>query len=353
MLRVLVVEDSPTERELLVQVLGADPDIQVVGQAVDGVEAVQLAIELRPNLIAMDVYMPRMDGLAATREIMVQAPTPILLVSSSTNAQEVELTLQAMQAGALAVIEKPGHPDSAPFEQRRTRLLALAKALSEVRVVRRWAPPSALAEPVKPAGATISGRTRIVAIAASTGGPAALREILAALPANLPAPVLVVQHIARGFMKGLADWLQPHCALRVKIAEDGEPLIGGTVFLAPDDRHLGVRGDRRILLAADAPVGGFRPSATYLFQSVAEVLGTGVTGVILTGMGSDGVEGLRTVKTLGGTVLAQDECTSIVYGMPREAMKAGVVDTELPVSAIAPRLITLVGRYNGHHDPRR
>lgn len=354
MLRVLVVEDSPTERELLVQVLEADPDIEVVGQATNGVEAVQLAVDLRPNLIAMDIHMPRMDGLAATREIMVQAPTPILLVSSSTNTQEVGLSLQAMQAGALAVIEKPGHPDSPPFEQRRTRLLQLAKALAEVHVVRRWAPPAMTASLPRAAPLAVNGRrVRIVAIGASTGGPAALREILSQLPANFPVPVVVVQHIARGFMGGLADWLQPHCLMRVKIAEDAEPLMGGTIFLAPDDRHLGVRTDGSLFVAAEEPVGGFRPSATYLFQSVAEVFGTGTAAVILTGMGSDGVEGLRSVKSLGGIVLGQNESTSVVYGMPREAVKAGVVDAELPVHDIAGRLITLVGRNYGHHDPRR
>jgi two-component system chemotaxis response regulator CheB len=360
MLRVLVVEDSPTERELLVAVLSADPEIEVVGQAADGVEAVQLAVDLRPSLIAMDIYMPRMDGFEATSEIMVKAPTPILLVSSSASEREVELSLRAMQAGALAVIEKPGTPGTEAFESKRVRLVALAKALAEVRVVRRWSLPRAsLAPPAPSAPVPLAAvprgrRAQLVTIAASTGGPAALRQLLGELPADLPVPVLVVQHIASGFVQGLVDWLRPHCAVRVAIAEDGETLRPGTVLFAPDDRHLGIGDDRRSRVLAAPPIDGFRPSATYLFRTAAAAYGTAVAAVILTGMGSDGVEGLRAVKAAGGTVIAQDEFTSVVYGMPREATKAGLVDAELPIHQIARRVTTLAARRrHGHDDSRR
>jgi two-component system chemotaxis response regulator CheB len=355
MLRVLVVEDSPTERELLVEILRADPEIEVVGQAKDGREALQLAIDLRPNLIAMDVHMPRMDGLEATRAIMVEAPTPILLVSSSAVGREVELSFEALQAGALAMIEKPGHPGSPHFERRRSQLLSLAKALSQVRVVRRWAAPGGRVEPPPRFGHhRHAPRVRLVAIAASTGGPAALRELLRALPADLPVPVVVVQHIARGFVGGFVDWLRQQCALRIAVAEDLEPLVPGSVFIAPDDRQLGVAAEGWIRVTHDPPVEGFRPSATHLFGTAAAAYGPGVVAVMLTGMGSDGVDGLRAVKAAGGLVIAQDEATSVVYGMPREASRAGVVDVELPLSEIAAHLtLLLAGKRHGHYDSHR
>ncbi len=342
MIRVLVAEDSLTAREFLVGILQSDPDIEVVGQAKNGVEAVQLASQLRPDLITMDVHMPLLDGLEATKEIMVRSPTPIVIVSNSASHREVELSLNAMRAGALMVIEKPGSPASAQFDGQRDRLLAMIKAMAEVRVVRRWdrkrmSAPS-LAARDRMAGAAI----RLVAVAASTGGPAALQRILGDLHGDFPAPVLVVQHIATGFMAGLCDWLGSSCNLRVKVAEDGEPLRPRTVYLAPDDRHLGVRADSHILVSHAPPIGGFRPSATFLFQSAAQQYGRAAIAVILTGMGNDGVEGLKVLKAAGGTVLAQNEASSVVYGMPRSAIEAGVVDGVLSIAEVGSCLMNLV-----------
>ncbi len=352
-LRVLVVEDSPTDRELLVQVLGADPNIEIVGQAVDGVEAVQLAVERQPHLIVMDIYMPRMDGFQATREIMTQAPTPILLVSASASEREVELSLQAMQVGALAVIEKPETPGSPLFERRAAKLVDLAKALAQVHVVRRRTGANG-GDALHRLPPPRASQSRIITVAASTGGPTALRQLLVALPRDLPAPVLVVQHIASGFVQGLVDWLRPQCALDIAVALDRQPLLPGTVLFAPDDRHLGIGIDGRARVTSAPAINGFRPSATYLFRTAAETFGPAVAAVILTGMGSDGVEGLRAIKAAGGTIIAQDESTSVVYGMPREATAAGIVDAELPLDQIAMRLTTLVARRrHGPNDPRR
>jgi two-component system chemotaxis response regulator CheB len=193
-----------------------------------------------------------------------------------------------------------------------------------------------------------------VAVAASTGGPAALQRILAALPRDFAAPILVVQHMARGFVEGVATWLGASCDLRVKVATHGEPLLGRTVFLAPDDRHLGVGPDGLLLLADAQPVGGFRPSGTYLFRSAAQAYGASLAAVILSGMGSDGVEGLKAVKAAGGLVLAQDEASSVVFGMPGEAVAAGVVDAVLAVEQIGPRLAELVaGGNDADARPRR
>jgi two-component system chemotaxis response regulator CheB len=187
---------------------------------------------------------------------------------------------------------------------------------------------------------------RLVAVAASTGGPAALLRILSSLPGDLTVPILVVQHIATGFVAGLADWLSASCNLRVKVAEHGEPLLKRTVYLAPDERQLGVGPDGRVVVAEAAAVNGFRPSGTYLFASAAQAYGASVAAVILTGMGSDGVEGLKAVKAAGGRVLAQDEASSVVYGMPGEAAAAGVVDAVLSVEEIAPRLAELIAGGN-------
>jgi two-component system chemotaxis response regulator CheB len=316
--------------------------LQVVGEAENGARAVELARELRPDLITMDVLMPVLDGLEATKEIMVHTPTPILVVSSALRDRGVELSLHAIRAGALMAVEKPGAPGSPGFAERRAQFLALAKAMSQVKVVRRWAtgrpgtsaPDRLVREP--------RWSSRLVAIAGSTGGPAALHRLLADLPGNFPLPLVVVQHIAAGFVAGLAEWLRSSCDLRVKVAEDGEPLAPRTVYLASDDRHLGVGRDRTIHLALGEPINGFRPSANYLFESAADVFGQAVTAVVLTGMGNDGVEGLRAVKRAGGLVIAQNEATSVIYGMPREAVAAGVVDLELPITEIGPRLAALV-----------
>ena len=357
MIRVLVAEDSATARTLLVSLLSAEPDIRVVGEATTGREAVEMAERLTPDLITMDVHMPVMDGLEATKQIMVRSPRPIIIVSSTVRSGEVELSLEATRAGALMVLPKPEGPNSTGFAADRLQLVNMVRAMSRVKVVRHHGsvaagpgstPVSRPAYIAPPRAQARMGNTpiRLVAIGASTGGPAAIRTILAELPHNFPAPILVVQHIARGFTAGLAHWLAGDTPLRVKLAELGERAEPGTVYIAPDDRHLGCQldpaGEMRLVLDNGAPVGAFRPSASYLFQSTAESLGAGVLAVILTGMGDDGVAGLRAVKARGGRVLAQDEASSVIYGMPREAARAGVVDAMLGVNAMARRLVELI-----------
>jgi two-component system chemotaxis response regulator CheB len=341
MIRVLVAEDSVTVRELLVAILERDPGIRVVGQAKNGREAVALARELRPDLITMDVHMPEMDGFEATKEIMVQAPTPIIIVSSSSRSRDVDLSLDALRAGALMVVQKPDDPASPMFNGQRAQFLSMARAMAGVKVVRRWATsaPSPPPAPRPPAG---TEAPRVVAVAASTGGPAALHRILGDLPGDFPVPILVVQHIAKGFAEGLAHWLAAGSPLRVKLGEPRERLAPRTVYLAPDGHQLGVTAGDRIEVLDAPSVDGFRPSATYLFASVAERMGAAAAAVILTGMGRDGVVGLQRVHAVGGYVIAQDRATSVVYGMPLAATEAGVVDIVLPVEAIAGRLETLV-----------
>jgi two-component system chemotaxis response regulator CheB len=342
MIRVLVVEDSLTSRMLLVQILNMDPQIEVVGEAVDGVEAVRLTHRLRPSLVTMDVDMPRMDGLEATQEIMSTVPTPIVIVTANPRAQEVETTMMMLRMGALEVLLKPPGPESPAFAEAARRLVTTVKALSQVKVIRHWRPPAAVprAEAARPA---LPGcvRARVVAVATSTGGPPALQCILSRLPPDFCLPILVVQHISRGFTAGLASWLDSTCPFSVKVARQGEAMTPRTVYIAPDDRHLGVSGPGDIALSGAPPVGGFRPSGSFLFESVARAYGASTVGVILTGMGEDGVEGLRSVRKAGGRIIAQDEKTSIIFGMPGAAIAAGLPDAVLPLEAIAARLAIL------------
>lgn len=353
-IRVLVVEDSPTVRQLLVTMLESDPEIRVVGEADNGLEAVRQAVRLAPDLITMDVNMPQLDGLAATKQIMAEAPTPIIIVSSTVNQRSVALSLDATQAGALMVLPKPESPLAPHFAEQQRQLVQMAKAMARVKVVRRWGGrggsqlrswlPSSDGAPRASIG---SGAVQLVTIGCSTGGPAALREILVRLPDDFPVPIAVVQHMAAGFVTGLARWLDGDCPLRVKVAEDGELLAGGTVYIAGDGRHLGIARDggwhrARARAVELPPIGGFRPSASFLFASAAQALGAAAVGVVLTGMGSDGVDGLRELHAAGAPTLAQDEGSSVVFGMAREAIAAGVVREVLPLDGLAPRLRELV-----------
>ena len=343
MIRVLVAEDSPTARALIVEILTSDPDIEVVGQALTGRAAVEMAVELRPDLITMDVEMPLLDGLAATREIMERVPTPIVVVSASTNRRDSERSLDALACGALYVIDKPEHPFAPGFDEWRDQFLAAVKAMAYVEVVRRVrrrSGPTLTPRSVPLSSVTDDPAVRIVAIAASTGGPSALHIILRSLPAHFPLPIVIVQHIAHGFTGALAGWLGQGCRVVVRLAEHDEPLRGGVAYLAPDDRQLGVT-KQRIALADGPKVGSFRPSATYLFESVASVYGAAVMAVILTGMGTDGVAGLHRVRAAGGRVLAQDEESCVVFGMPGEAIRAGLADAVLTPKAIGDRLLRL------------
>lgn len=338
-IRVLVVEDSPTVRALLVMVLQRDPGIEVVGQASDGMQAVELTRGLKPDLVTMDVTMPGMDGFAATKEIMVEVPTPIVIISGRADVHEVKGAMQAMLAGALAVLPKPAGPDSPTFLATSTMIVDTVKAMADVKVVRHWRQRrSAAFEPAPRMPLLDAPRAQIVAVATSTGGPAALHSFLSGLPGDFPVPIVIVQHITPGYIEGLATWLNAASSLKVKVAVDGEPLTPHTAYLAPDDHHLGVLSDRTISLSNAPAINGFRPAGTFLFESVARAFGRSTIAVIMTGMGDDGVVGLRAVRNAGGRVIAQDEATSVVFGMPGAAISAGLVDVVLPLTAIVAQI---------------
>ncbi|MHB0972396.1 MAG: chemotaxis-specific protein-glutamate methyltransferase CheB [Thermoanaerobaculia bacterium] len=347
MIKVLVVDDSPVTREFLVHILGADPAIQVVGTANDGEEALETVERLRPDVITMDIHMPKVDGLEATRRIMETYPTPIVIVSGSTDPHEVATTFRAMEAGALAVLRRPagiGHPD---HEATARELVRTVKLMSEVRVVRRWPrvrreiPVPGPPEPV--VGLTPAG-VRVVAIGASTGGPPVVQTILRGLPTDFPAPVLIVQHMAAGFTAGFIEWLAQSSRLPVHLAMHGETMLPGHVYVAPDGLQMKVERGGTIVLARDEPENGLCPSVSYLFRSLAEVYGGRAVAGLLTGMGRDGAEELKLLRGKGAVTFAQDKESSVVHGMPGEAIKLDAATLVLPPEKIAAVLTSLANR---------
>lgn len=343
MIRVLIVEDSPTVRMLLQAILESDPDIQVIGTAANGDEGVRQVQALKPDLITMDIRMPVMDGFEATRRIMESRPTPIVVVSSNVESPDLAVAFNAIQAGALDVVEKPAGLSHTDFATIRDRLLTTIKGMAEVKVIRRHRRRD------RPAGASptptnvCSGKLpTILAIGASTGGPAALNTLLKALPSDFPLPIVVVQHMAASFTQGLVAWLQLESRLPIKIAQHEQRLVRGEVYFAPDGSHLEV-SSRTTLGLSQAPAVSFvRPSATVLFESVARIYGAEAIGVLLTGMGEDGAAGLKVIHDRGGVTLVQDEATCVVYGMPAVAVRLGAAGAVLPLDRIAPTLRDLV-----------
>jgi two-component system, chemotaxis family, protein-glutamate methylesterase/glutaminase len=340
-IRVLVAEDSPTARMLLVELLRSAKDFEVVGEAANGAEAIERAVELSPDLIIMDVHMPILNGLDATKEIMRQAPAPILMVSAAASSNDVALALSATQAGALMILEKPHNPSDPDFAGEAEQLLTMARAMAGVKVVRRWGGSRQPAAIATRARAAANRAVKLIAIGTSTGGPAALHRIFIDLERDFPVPIVVVQHMAHGFIGGLASWLGANTSLKVTVAEQNEPLVGGTIYLAPDDAHLGVTPDGRAALSHSAPLNGFRPSADHLFDSSARAYGSSLVAVILTGMGSDGADGLATVKARHGRIIAQDERSSVIFGMNQQAIERGLADEVLPLDTIGRRLAEL------------
>ncbi len=345
--RVLVVEDSLTVRRRLVEVLSGDPDLEVVGEAEDGKRAIELCLSLKPDVITLDMMLPVMSGLSATEYIMAHQPTPIVIVSASTNRGELFHTYSALAAGALEVIEKPrGDERDGEWERAflsTVKLVARIKVITHLRGRSRRSPssPSVGDAQLNVVSAAHASRPRLVAVGASTGGPGAVLEILRGLPADFSLPLLLVIHIGAAFGVAMAEWLDGVSPLRVAFAVDGEPLPPpgqGRVLLAPPEHHLIVQAGR-LRLSDEPERHSCRPSVDVLFESLARECGAAVTACLLTGMGKDGALGLLAIRRAGGLTIAQDEATSVVFGMPREAIALDAAERVLPLDRIAPALL--------------
>ncbi len=361
MIRCLVVDDARTFRAVMREILASAPGVEIVGEAGDGREAVALVKLLRPDVVTMDVRMPGVDGLAALGEIMQVAPTPVIIVSAEAGGEAQQLSFRGLQLGAIEVLAKPRQPGTAGFERQAEAIRQAVRAVAGLVLVgRQRALPlqlpavtpvhgtprpqveTARREPASAPRALPEQAPEIVALGASTGGPAALATILSVLPRDLRVPIVVVQHISPGFEAGLARWLAATSRLRVCVAEGGEVLTPGHVYLAADGRHLGV-GGRRVRLSDAPPIEGFRPSATYLFESVAREYGRRAAGFVLTGMGRDGAAGLGELHRAGAYTAVQDAESSVIFGMPKAALEAGAADYVLDLDEIAGEIRRLVG----------
>lgn len=349
-IKVLVVDDSKVARMMMTHVLGADPRIEIVGVVNDGQEAFDYVQEQKPDVVVMDIHMPNLDGFEATRRIMETQPVPIIICTATANPSEIVGTFRLMEVGAVACVEKPVSPASPNFEAVVANLRQTIKLMSEVKVVRRWPRARAGAKtgkitlPEQP----LSTGIQIVGIGASTGGPPVLQTILASLPKDFPVPVLIVQHIARGFLTGLVDWLNQTTGWQVHVAAHGMIPLPGHAYLAPDDYHMGMTAGNRIMLSREEPIGNLRPAVAYLFRSLATVYRSRALGVLLTGMGRDGAAELKLMRDAGAETIAQDRESSVVHGMPGEAIAAGAATYILAADRIADTLITLVRRPTTH-----
>ena len=346
MIRVLVIDDSAFVRQALTRMLASDPGIEVVGTAADGNDGHAKACALRPDVITLDVKMPKMDGLEALRRIMKDCPTPVLLLSSHTS-EGADVTLRGLEIGAMDFVDKSSVQGQMNLLGLAEELTAKVRALASVpreRVTPHLPRPYPARTSARPS-ARAARRPEVVVIGTSTGGPPALQAIIPRLPEDFASAVLVVQHMPIGFTRSLAQRLDARSVLNVREAVDGEPVAPGSVLVAPAGRHMKVRrtGGKTVVWLDDEPRSALhRPSIDVLMASVAQVYGARVLGIVLTGMGSDGVEGLRAIRKAGGRAVAESEESCVIYGMPKAAAEAGVVDDVVSLDRIADEILAAI-----------
>ena len=354
MIKVLLVEDSPIALNVLKRMIDSDPEMRVVGTARTGQDAMGLLPKLKPNMICTDLFMPRMDGLEFTQQVMATQPTPILVISAGVGSEDKNNVFSLLEAGAVDVFPKPSGGQIEDYEAQKDKLLQKIRVLAGVKVFTKRNKgiqlPGKQKEPLTmpPVGNRISPKfTRpieIVAIGASTGGPQAFQEILAKIPLTFPVPILCVQHISQGFLEGFIRWLDQSCPIPIQIAKTGEKPQAGRVYFPPDRQHLRLDSQGRFICLEGPPVDSHCPSVTVLFQNVAQRFGAASVGILLTGMGRDGATGLADLKAKGAYTIAQDEASSIVFGMPQEAIKLDAAKVVLPLPDIADHLLGIMAK---------
>jgi two-component system chemotaxis response regulator CheB len=345
-IRVFLVEDSQIALVILKRILNSSPEIEVVGEARNGLEALSLIPETQPDVICTDLHMPKMDGLKFISEIMVLYPRPILVISISVQKDDTHHVFQLLDAGAVDILPKPLAGLTISDKQLQQELIQKIKVLSGVKVFkkkRKLAFPSKSLETDNYVKLSLEDnpKLKVVVIGASTGGPQALQELFTQLPENFPVPIICVQHICFGFLQGLIDWLGNSCQLPIQIAQSGGIPKPGIIYFPPEKQHLELNERGQFIYSNAPPVLGHRPSVTVAFESVAKFYGKATLGILLTGMGKDGAQGMQAIAQVGGFTIAQDEATSVVFGMPREAIRLGAVKQILPIQEIAPTLTVL------------
>lgn len=342
MIRVLVVDDSPTVRHLLVNYLESEPDIKVVATAKDGLEAVKIVPEIKPDIIVMDINMPNMNGFEATKKIMESHPTPILLISADWNMDDVRIALKSMGIGALGALEKPKGPGHDNAQETIDDLIDHIKILSQIKVIRRSKETDTEMSDKKPVPLHVENKIyKTVLIGASTGGPPVINDILKDLPADYPLPILIVQHMTHGFTENFIHWLNANCLLHVKQAVDGEMMQHGYVYFSVDGQHITINHGR--IRFTPPQVGElFVPSVSKLFASAVGYDARQTIAIILTGMGRDGAAEMKMLRDSGALTIAQDEKSSIVFGMPKEAINLGAVELILSPAQIKDTLLKLI-----------
>jgi len=322
-IKVLIVEDSILFVTILKEILVKNNQFEICGIVKNGLAATEFVSKMRPDVITMDINMPVMNGYDATREIMSTNPTPIIILSANIDETDINDTFKALEAGAVAIIEKPSACDSPDFHLYEKRLVQLVRLMSEVKVVRRIDYKNRKREYISRSffsDTEISNNIEVIGIGASTGGPVVIEKILAGLPKDFSFPIVIVQHISRGFTKGLVEWLNRSSAIPVKLAENNETITKGVCYVAPDDAHLGIIKNT-LMLSDSKPLYNMRPSVGFLFASLANNYGNKALGILLTGMGRDGSEELKTLRDTGAITIAQDKESSVIFGMPGEAIK--------------------------------
>jgi two-component system chemotaxis response regulator CheB len=343
-IRVMIVEDSPVVSALLEHTIASDARLEVCSMVSTAEDALRRLDQISPDVIAMDIRLPRMDGLEATRRIMSRKPVPIVVVAASTESGKWNtVAMEALRAGALAVLEKPSGITSADYATLSDRLCTQLAIMSQVRLVRQHG-DGASTQRNGYFGTSGDGGVRdftMLGIACSTGGPNALVQLLGGLGPSFPLPILLVQHMTPNFLPGFADWLEDVCPFPVTLVEDGDTPEAGVLYMAPAEKHLRLKGHRLRLDDGDL-VSYQRPSGTVLFESMARDLGARALGALLTGMGDDGALGLLDIRRYGGYTIAEDESTAVVYGMPGSAVRLGAVCESLPLPSIAGRILELV-----------
>ncbi|MEQ8751977.1 MAG: chemotaxis-specific protein-glutamate methyltransferase CheB [Coleofasciculus sp. G1-WW12-02] len=346
-IKVLLVEDSKISLVILRRILNEFPQMEVVGEAPNGLEALRLIPKVQPDVICTDLHMPQMDGLEFTTEVMSHYPKPILVLSVSVQHEDTHHIFDVLEAGAVDICPKPIAGLTMGNQAFNRELINKIIVLSGVRVFKKKPKPLVKPKPINLqdltfAPATSYPKPKIIAIGTSTGGPPALQEILSQLPANFSVPIICVQHICQGFLQGLIDWLSATCKLPIKIAKSGYKPQPGIIYFPPEQHHLELNNQGDFVCSDKPALDGHRPSVTVTFESVAKVYGKKSTAILLTGMGRDGAKGMLAIAQAGGLTIAQDEATSIIFGMPKEAIDLGAAREVLPLGAIAPMLLELL-----------